>query len=271
MRLLIVLSGPIGVGKSSFASELEKLFDVRRVSTRRWLIENAGAENERGSLLAAGERMDRETGGGWVAEAAAAGAANVPEDAVLLIDSARIAPQVENLRSRFSGCVFHVHLHAADETLEHRYLNRPAEMKEFATYAELRLNGTEAAVGELAATADLVLDADHADPRTLAVTAMAFHGQVPPEIKPLVDVIVGGQYGSEGKGNVVAHLARGYGALMRGGAKCGTPRRRTVLQICAASLRHWFESGRQDLDWRRLHAVAAPVDARDHGVGSRTG
>jgi adenylosuccinate synthase len=38
----------------------------------------------------------------------------------------------------------------------------------------------------------------------------------------LVDVIVGGQYGSEGKGNVCAHLASKYDVLMRiGGPNAG--------------------------------------------------
>jgi adenylosuccinate synthase len=222
MRLLIVLSGLIGVGKSSFAKEMNTLFGVHRVSTRSWLIEKGGADNERRSLQSTGDRLDVETGGEWVSDAVAARSTDFPEDAILLVDSARIAPQVEKLRGRYSGRVFHVHLHAADGTLERRYLARPPELKEFATYAEVRLSGTEAAVGGLAATADVVLDTDHADPHTLAVTAMAFRGHELPEIRPLVDVIVGGQYGSEGKGNVVAHLARGYGVLMRvGGPNAG--------------------------------------------------
>jgi adenylosuccinate synthase len=107
-------------------------------------------------------------------------------------------------------------------TLEQRYLDRSPELKEFGTYAEARLNGTEAAIGDLAGIADLVLDTDHADPRNLAVTAMAFNGQKAPEIRPLVDVIVGGQYGSEGKGNICAYLAKRYGVLMRiGGPNAG--------------------------------------------------
>lgn len=118
--------------------------------------------------------------------------------------------------------MFHVHLNAADETLERRYLDRPPQLKEFSTYAEVRLNVTEAAVVKLAAIADLVLDTDHADPSTLAVTAMAFRGEELPAVKPLVDVIVGGQYGSEGKGNICAHMAKHYGVLMRiGGPNAG--------------------------------------------------
>ncbi|ADV13012.1 Adenylosuccinate synthase [Mesorhizobium ciceri biovar biserrulae WSM1271] len=106
--------------------------------------------------------------------------------------------------------------------LERRYLARDPEHKEFATYAEVRANGTEAAIGSLAVIADLVLDADYADARTLAVSAMAFRGETAPQPERLVDVIIGGQYGSEGKGNICAYLANSYGVLMRiGGPNAG--------------------------------------------------
>ncbi len=222
MRLLIAMSGPVGVGKSSFADALAKLHGAERVSTRKWIIDKTGCANERGALQAAGDLLDEQTGGGWVADAVAAHPhADLPT-AVLLLDSARIAGQVDALRERFGDRVLHVHLTADDDTLESRYAHRPAELKEFATYAEVKLNGTEAAIGDLAAVADLVLDADHADPATLAVAAMGWRGEPVAEVTPLVDVIVGGQYGSEGKGNVVAHLAKGYGVLVRvGGPNAG--------------------------------------------------
>ena len=67
-----------------------------------------------------------------------------------------------------------------------------------------------------------MLDADHADPETLAITAMAVRGTRVPAVESTVDVIVGGQYGSEGKGNICAHIAKDYGALMRiGGPNAG--------------------------------------------------
>jgi adenylosuccinate synthase len=222
MRLLVVLSGPVAVGKSAFCSQLEGAFGAYRVSTRAWLVEKAGAEKERGSLQAAGDRLDLETGGSWVAEAVAEKAATLAQDAVLLIDSARITAQVRELRRRFGDLVFHVHLHAADETLERRYLARPVQSREFSTYSEVRRNPTEAAIGELAANADLVLDTDYADSSVLAMTAMAYRGEKVIETMPIVDVIVGGQYGSEGKGNICAHLAKRYGVLMRiGGPNAG--------------------------------------------------
>ena len=222
MRFIIVLSGPVGVGKSSFAKKLDELFDVKKVSTSSWMQQHYGVAAERAALQAYGDKLDIETNGEWVTDAVVEWAASADEDAVLLVDSARISPQIEHLRSKFAEKVIHIHLHAGDDLLEKRYLDRLPEHKEFETYSEVRTNGTEAAVGSLAKIADLVLDTDHADARTLAVTAMAFIGDSPAQIDKLVDVIVGGQYGSEGKGNICAHLASQYSVLMRiGGPNAG--------------------------------------------------
>ena len=70
--------------------------------------------------------------------------------------------------------------------------------------------------------ADIVLDADTNDVAALVSAAMAAQGIYRPPFERLVDVIIGGQYGSEGKGNICAHLASDYRALMRvGGPNAG--------------------------------------------------
>ncbi|HBK15855.1 MAG TPA: adenylosuccinate synthase, partial [Erythrobacter sp.] len=68
MKHLIVLSGPIGVGKSSFFEALET-FGAERISTRSYILDTTGCENERRALQDAGDRLDRETDVGWVADA----------------------------------------------------------------------------------------------------------------------------------------------------------------------------------------------------------
>jgi len=225
---IILLSGPIGVGKSSFAEALARRVPIVRASTRQWLIEHTGCENERRSLQDAGDAQDKETNGQWVADLIDRQAAAVRAGDIILLDSVRIAPQVVEVRKRFGNRVFHVHLRASLEELERRYLRRDPELKEFGTYAEAAAHGTEQQVGSLEAIADLVLETDHADPNTLADTALAFAGitaalaPASPASTALVDVLVGGQYGSEGKGNICAYVARRYGALVRiGGPNAG--------------------------------------------------
>ncbi|MCO6385191.1 adenylosuccinate synthase [Oceanicola sp. 502str15] len=105
--------------------------------------------------------------------------------------------------------------------LEKRYVSRPTATREYATYAEAAAHGTEQQVGTLAEIADLVFDTEDTDPYDLAVATMAFVGRLQ-ETRPAVDVIVGAQYGSEGKGNVCAKIASRYDGLVRiGGPNAG--------------------------------------------------
>lgn len=218
---LIVLSGPIGVGKTTFGDALVDLFRAQKVSTRSWLLANTDCANERGALQAAGAAQDTETGGAWVVKVVEE-AQSQDIDALLLLDAARIEGQVQALRERFGADVFHVHLNADPAQLERRYATRKAELKEYPTYAEARRHGTEAQVDSLAAIADVVLETDYSGSETLAITTMAMLGSKPAGPTRLVDVIVGAQYGSEGKGNICAKIAADYGAMMRiGGPNAG--------------------------------------------------
>jgi adenylosuccinate synthase len=167
---VIVLSGPIAVGKSSFANALCERFGATKVGTREYILRETGCENERRALQNAGDYLDRETGSAWVANCVREAVDKAGPGALLLLDSVRIEPQIRVLRARFPGLVFHVHLHASISELERRYLSRPPELREFSTYAGASAQPTESQVGTLAALADLVLDTDNADATTLAAS-----------------------------------------------------------------------------------------------------
>ena len=220
MKSLIVLSGPIGVGKSTFVEALAP-YGVRRVSTRRHILRETGCDNERRALQDAGDHLDKATGGAWVVEAIVE-APEFGDAEILVLDSARIPAQVQALRDRFGERVFHIHLYADRGILEKRYAGRRSDVREFPTYDEAAKHGTEQQVPALAGFADYVLDGSAATSEELATTAMAFLDTPPRPLQRTVDVIVGGQYGSEGKGNVCAHLARDYDCLVRiGGPNAG--------------------------------------------------
>jgi len=217
---LIAISGPIGVGKSGFSQELETRYGFSRISTRRYLTDVLGAANERGALQAAGTRLDKENGGRWVADAARAqvGAAG----GLWLLDAVRIRGQVDALREVFGDTLLHIHLYAAEEVLEMRYGNRNAGHDAGVPFKVARADPTEVQVAGLAAVADFVLDADNTTPAELADVAAALAGLPLEPREPLVDVIVGGQYGSEGKGNVCASIAHAYAGMIRvGGPNAG--------------------------------------------------
>ena len=224
MKCILVMSGPIGAGKSEFSAALERDLGAVRVSTRKYILDVTRCENERRALQEAGDRLDVETEGRWVADAVEKALSEGLSADIALLDSARIAPQLAALRQKFGEAVFHVHLTADRGELERRYKMRRSELREFATYEEAANQGTEREVGNLATIADLVLHTDHEEARTLARAAAAWRGLTTAKKLPqgLVDVIVGGQYGSEGKGNICAHIAGRYDALVRiGGPNAG--------------------------------------------------
>ena len=223
-QTVVVLSGAVSSGKSTLARRLAERCQGHRFSTRQLLMRVTGAEVERAALQEAGEQLDRDTGGAWVAEALSREAAELSEHAVLIVDAVRIPGQVEALRESFGRQVVHIHLTASDGALRARYEARKGttDVIELASYEEVRANATEAAVDELVHDADVVIDTVRCSPADVEVRAAAHLGFVARETEQLVDIIVGGQYGSEGKGNIAYHLAREYDLLVRvGGPNAG--------------------------------------------------
>lgn len=220
MRLVVALSGAVGSGKTTVARALAKLPGASRMSTRTMILDRTGSANARIDLQEAGDGLDRETNFAWVADGVSA--LDAPPDAVIVVDAVRRAEQVRHLRDRFPGLVRHVHLVVEEGTLVRRHAARAHAAEEPASYEEVRANATEAGVVDLAASADVVFDPSRLDDRSIAAVALAGLGMEETPARRLVDVIVGGQYGSEGKGNVCSFLAPRYDVLMRvGGPNAG--------------------------------------------------
>jgi adenylosuccinate synthase len=214
MRYVFVISGPVGVGKSSFCDQFAQRFGAVRLSTPTILIDN-GIPNERRALQDAGDALDQETDGKWVADGAAQHAQEVAVDGIAPIE-------IEHLRRAYGQRLVHVHLTASIDILRVRYLGRTRQMREFDRYDELKQNTTEANIEQLGRIADVQILTDWCEPKSLLARAVAGLGLYPSEPARLVDVVVGGQHGSEGKGNICSHLASGYDVLVRvGGPNAG--------------------------------------------------
>ena len=86
----------------------------------------------------------------------------------------------------------------------------------------MQANRTERNVKRLARDADVIIDTARCTELDVEVRAAAHLGLSGRDTGPLVDVIVGGEYGSEGKGNVAFYLAPEYDMLVRvGGPNAG--------------------------------------------------
>jgi adenylosuccinate synthase len=221
---IVVLSGPIGAGKSALAEKLTERYGARIIKTRDLIrTQLPRVREERGALQRAGEKLDRADGGAWVKNALV----RYIEDNVggpaasgfFVIDSVRIRGQVRAVRDAYGTAVHHIHLDASDDVLSERYANRGGKTKEFQRYEDVRRSKTEREVRQLANLADTVVATDTCTPEAVLIRSIALLGLYPRNSAPLVDVLVGGQYGSEGKGNIVGHIAPEY--LRVGGPNAG--------------------------------------------------
>ncbi|MEH2564295.1 adenylosuccinate synthetase [Bradyrhizobium sp. AZCC 2289] len=223
MKYLIAVSGPVASGKSALAGELLKRFKTHRISTRQ-LLADTGAPNERNALIEAGKRLDRDTDGTWVRDGSRSYIQqNEKTCDIILIDAVRTERQIHHLREEFGEKFFHIHVSVPYSVAKKRYEDRKADWDKNVPYEDVRADPTESGVWSLDRVANRVVhNNDAKDPASLLALAVAGLNLFPLEAERLVDVLVGGQYGSEGKGNVCAHLARDYDVLLRvGGPNAG--------------------------------------------------
>jgi adenylosuccinate synthase len=225
---IVVVSGPVGAGKSTLAHRLQRRYCAVHVRTPDIMHDYAigrgvSLADERREMQDFGDQLDRDTGGSWVSDWLSEKIADgqiIGE--LIVVDAARRAEQIERLREAFPARVSHIHLHAPDAELSLRYSERDSGLKELASYADVRANETEGQVINLAAEADVSIDTQRCTIGDVEIRAAAALRLTSPHSGQFVDVLVGGQYGSEGKGNIAYYLAPEYEVLMRvGGPNAG--------------------------------------------------
>ncbi len=219
---IIVLSGPVASGKSSFVDLLVARHEWVVFKTRDLLRGATGVDAGRESLQSAGDELDRQTGGRWLVEALAAFVSPLRADASVVVDAVRSEAQIEAIRGRFGARVTHIHLTAPQDVLAERYRRRQPEISESMSHDEAQANATESRVDELVHICDIAVDTRQSTIEDVFSRVAGHLGLYGRSVERLVDVLVGGQYGSEGKGQVSAYLAPEYDFLLRvGGPNAG--------------------------------------------------
>lgn len=230
-KKIVLISGSIASGKSTLVNRLRSEFDdVHTLKTKEVLLEIASKKggrelSERGAMQRFGERMDRDTKGAWVRDELRRLLSRLGPaegNATVVVDAVRIPEQIKTIREAYGYLVVHVHLSAPDEVLSERYKNRASGLKEFPNLAATRRSKTEARIQSLEDMADVVLDTHLNLADDVFVRAACRLGFYTKSYDRTVDVLIGGQFGSEGKGHIASFLAREYEALVRvGGPNAG--------------------------------------------------
>lgn len=224
-KQVIVLSGPIASGKSELGTRLADYFDGT-VFKSNDILKAMVPSFKRDQLQRKGDQLDKDTNGAWVATGLQSKLDELANQGishdVIVVDSVRIEEQVDSLRRAYGSAVLHIHLTASKDVLAARYAARKGEIEELADYDQVRKNRTEKNVEKLADKADVVIHTDKSTSDDVFVRASAHVRLYPQSVVPLVDVLVGGQWGSEGKGNVAAYISGEYKYLVRvGGPNAG--------------------------------------------------
>lgn len=250
-KIILVISGEICSGKTTLANKLEAAFGFKHCKTKEKLLQLAindlkGKSPDRDYLQKYGEKLDKSLDGRWVLEYfQELFSKDFDENNFYLIDSIRVINQINHLRDAYSYFVFHIHLEASSKSLKDRFYERgeikeldpKAQEKQYDTY---KSDETERQVNSLKDDADLIINTDRCNVHDVYVRAASFFKLLPPTENKLVDVIIGGQFGSEGKGQIAAHISPEYDCLVRvGGPNAG----HTVFEKPTKHVFHLLPSG----------------------------
>jgi adenylosuccinate synthase len=243
MQKIVLLSGKFCSGKSGLARRLHGEFGFSVLDTGEALEALAlkrGMPTDRGSLQELGDLMDRETDFSWVFDEAKK-FAETCNRSPFVVDHIRNAGQLDKFRKGGKYEVVHAHLYANEDELKKRYGEKFRRTTE--DYALGETVSSAADIEEFKKDADVRINTIRSDGRDTLVRVAARLGLYSSPDVRLVDVLVGGQYGSEGKGHVAAYLAQEYDVLVRvGGPNAG----HTVSSTSGVYTYHHLPSGARD-------------------------
>lgn len=249
---IVLLSGRVASGKTTLWQQLIKTFpheNIHVLKTKNLIRELASKKlhrelpAERRALQDFGDTLDRDTGGNWVRDALVSLVnqnISVEASSIFVVDAVRILRQIKAIREAYGYSVKHIHLKAPEKELEARYRHRESDLQELKSLRDVVKNPTEASVDNLEKSADVVVDTQACTPDDVLVKTATHLGLFAREYSRLVDVIVGGQFGSEGKGHIASYLSREYSVLVRvGGPNAG----HKVLLESGPYVHHQLPSG----------------------------
>lgn len=249
MRHVILLSGKICSGRTTLANRLKREFlgGISIIKTTDIINRKSKKSGlTRKQLQHRGRQLDSTTNGRWIYEATLEIANRVRADKTILVDAVYSEDQIRPFRETPDLRVSHVHLWASGPELQKRYDARPTRSKDkksVLSRAEADFLKNASNINFLKKDADIRINTSNSDEGDTLVRAAAALGFYSWPERKCVDVVIGGQFGSEGKGNIAAYLGKEYGYLVRvGGPNAG----HTVLGAEGPYVYHQLPSGSRD-------------------------
>ena len=224
-----------------FGMKVLKTSDILRASLKE------SGQTDRVALQNMGDRLDERTGGKWVLDGLALLLQGTALSTSVVVDSVKIEGQIDAIRDVYGAIVSHIHMTAPLEVLTTRYDRRNHSSADPAplSYQQVRFNDTELLVDNLGAIADVVIDSNRCTEEDVLVRVASHLRLYGEDGAGGVDIIVGGQYGSEGKGQIAAYLAKDYDLLVRvGGPNAG----HKVFELPQPYTHHQLPSGTRRTD-----------------------
>ena len=222
---LVVISGGMASGKSVLAERLRSDFGCRVVKTSDIIRRHQSrwAKGNRRSLQLKGNKLDRETDFGWIADEVAREIRPRDGDAPVVLEGVRKPQQIDRILTSIGHrYVRHVHLSVDRVTQKQRFIVSNRTKDDGISFEEAINDASERQVAKLADKADIVIRTERHTEADVFCRVSARLNLQSRSSDPLVDVLVGGQYGSEGKGNIADYLSPEYKVLMRvGGPNAG--------------------------------------------------
>ena len=179
---IILLSGPLAVGKTSVADVLNQQLHFKKISSSsflRTLAQARGLPDSRETLRQLGDLLDDGTGFAWlVDDVASMQVEREPNQLNWFVDAVRKPEQVWRFRAKFPN-VLHVHFTAPEDVLRARFTARAREGDEAEaadSYERHVAHPNEQSARSLSKIADIIIDLSMVEPTEAAVLA-ASHEQ----------------------------------------------------------------------------------------------